>query len=300
MILIISEYLDASTDLVIDWVNNFGGSFFRINRQDMIDNIVIKEDIIEIDLNGQTLNFNDITAFWHRRGDLHYSKNKNHVEPAEKKEHLLYEWIKTKEYVFYKLQKLHGIYNKQPVLNKLIVLDKAKNIGLLTPPFIITDKKTDLFSENVSKAISDAFTINTPTSIETFYTEPINEIKLDDFFVSLIQKRIKAKYEIRTVVVNKKCWSMAIHNFADNSDYRKSYNKHRYSPYKLPADIEEKLFLLFDEFSLKFGAVDFIVDSDDNHYFLEINPFGQFGMVSNPCNYPIEKEIANYLVKHHE
>jgi hypothetical protein len=130
VILIISEHIDASTDLVIDWINSFGGSFIRINRKDLVDNIVIKDDRIEIDINGQTINFDEITTFWHRRGDLLYSKNNNNIESAEKKSHLFYEWIKTKEYVFYKLRKLHGIYNSQPVLNKLIVLDKAKDIGL--------------------------------------------------------------------------------------------------------------------------------------------------------------------------
>jgi D-alanine-D-alanine ligase-like ATP-grasp enzyme len=92
---------------------------------------------------------------------------------------------------------------------------------------------------------------------------------------------------------------MAIHNFSDtNTDYRKSYGWHRYSPYKLPVVIEQKLLLLFDEFSLRFGAVDFIVDNDDNHYFLEINPAGQFGMVSSPCNYPVERDVASYLLRH--
>ena len=44
MILIISEHIDASTDRVITWISSFGGSFFRINYQDLIDSILIKED----------------------------------------------------------------------------------------------------------------------------------------------------------------------------------------------------------------------------------------------------------------
>jgi hypothetical protein len=30
--------------------------------------------------------------------------------------------------------------------------------------------------------------------------------------------------------------------------------------------------------------------------FLEINPVGQFGMVSHPCNYYLEKRIAQNLI----
>jgi len=43
------------------------------------------------------------------------------------------------------------------------------------------------------------------------------------------------------------------------------------------------------------GSIDIIVDNNGKYYFLEINPVGQFGMVSIPCNYYLEKKIANYL-----
>ena len=45
----------------------------------------------------------------------------------------------------------------------------------------------------------------------------------------------------------------------------------------------------------KTGSIDMLLDSAGNYYFLEINRIGQFGMVSIPCNYNIEKKIANTL-----
>jgi hypothetical protein len=75
-------------------------------------------------------------------------------------------------------------------------------LDFIVPPFIITDKKTEIFEENVVKAISDVFTIHTADAVEKIYAEELSEIMFDDFFVSLIQKKIKAKYEVRTVVVN--------------------------------------------------------------------------------------------------
>ena len=47
----------------------------------------------------------------------------------------------------------------------------------------------------------------------------------------------------------------------------------------------------------KTGSIDLLLDTENNYYFLEINPVGQFGMVSIPCNYNIEKKIAEYLYK---
>ena len=45
------------------------------------------------------------------------------------------------------------------------------------------------------------------------------------------------------------------------------------------------------------GSIDLIKSVDGEYIFLEINPIGQFGMVSNPCNYPLERKVAEWLVK---
>lgn len=44
------------------------------------------------------------------------------------------------------------------------------------------------------------------------------------------------------------------------------------------------------------GSIDMIVDSSLTYYFLEVNPIGQFEMVSMPCNYNLEKLIAEELI----
>jgi pyruvate carboxylase len=67
-------------------------------------------------------------------------------------------------------------------------------------------------------------------------------------------------------------------------------------PYKLPDNVEEMILKLMKKMGYNSGSVDFIVDKQFNHYFLEVNPVGQFGMVSYPCNYFIEKEIAKDLM----
>jgi glutathione synthase/RimK-type ligase-like ATP-grasp enzyme len=43
------------------------------------------------------------------------------------------------------------------------------------------------------------------------------------------------------------------------------------------------------------GSIDMIVSTEGKYIFLEVNPVGQFGMVSYPCNYYIERDIADYL-----
>ena len=52
-----------------------------------------------------------------------------------------------------------------------------------------------------------------------------------------------------------------------------------------------------DTLKLSTGSIDLVVDINDVYYFLEVNPVGQFGMVSSPCNYNIEKKLVNTLLR---
>jgi pyruvate carboxylase len=97
--------------------------------------------------------------------------------------------------------------------------------------------------------------------------------------------------------LKKKFYTMAIFSQLDrqtSTDFRK-YNKqkpNRNVPYLLPKNIKNKIIKLMENCNLNTGSIDMIVDKDDNYIFLEINPVGQFGMVSIPCNYFLEREIA--------
>lgn len=109
---------------------------------------------------------------------------------------------------------------------------------------------------------------------------------------------VEKKYEIRSFFIDNKFYSMAIFSQTDEQtkiDFRK-YSNNRNEPYKLPFDIENKLKSLFKKLDLNTGSIDLIVDKNDNYIFLEINPVGQYGMTSFPCNYNLEETIANYLL----
>ena len=47
--------------------------------------------------------------------------------------------------------------------------------------------------------------------------------------------------------------------------------------------------------NLNCGSLDLVLDNNGIYYYLEVNPVGQFGMVSFPCNYYLEKKIAEFL-----
>ena len=53
---------------------------------------------------------------------------------------------------------------------------------------------------------------------------------------------------------------------------------------------------MMDDFSLNFGAFDFIVTPDDEWIFLEINPNGQWLWLEQKLGINISKKIVEYLV----
>jgi len=68
-------------------------------------------------------------------------------------------------------------------------------------------------------------------------------------------------------------------------------------PYQLPESVEQSIKQFMKSKNLNCGSLDFMYGTDDNYYFLEVNPVGQFGWVSTNCNYYLEKRIAERLAK---
>jgi len=60
---------------------------------------------------------------------------------------------------------------------------------------------------------------------------------------------------------------------------------------------EERLKKTFKQLNLTTGSADFIKGKNGRYYFLEINPVGHFTQVSMPCNYQLEKKIAQFIIR---
>jgi glutathione synthase/RimK-type ligase-like ATP-grasp enzyme len=122
----------------------------------------------------------------------------------------------------------------------------------------------------------------------------------DRFLPTLFQRQIPKQYEIRTFYLDGACHSMAIFSQGDKQtelDYRR-YNHSRMNqmvPFALPAEQEAAAGRLMKDLEMNSGSLDIIRDTDGRYVFLEVNPVGQFGMVSRPCNYYLEEKVAAYL-----
>lgn len=325
MVLIFSIQQDYSTNNVIQWLNYLGKDVIRLNGDD--DTYIFKKAddkgiYFYNQSTSQTVNLLQAeSCWWRRRGIRNRHLVPNDGATSESNEnmpivkqlfdaHIRNEANSLNNYICNTLYNTIPIHLGSPVfdLNRLCVLNLAKQFGLKIPNFeVITNGKQLRKSKNtlgkiVTKAIGDGIYDIYENKRYYTYTEAVEEQFYGDneantFAPSLITELIEKKYEIRSFYIDGAFFSMAIFSQSSEDskiDFRISPPSVEV-PYKLPLSIEQKLRKLYKALNLNTGSADLIVNERGDYVFLEINPVGQFGMTSLPCNYNLEKIIAKYL-----
>ena len=314
MILILSVSTDKSTWDVVEWIETMNTEYVVITEKSQVSIVQIspaKSVIIRVD--GVEINFNDIRGYWYRRGDFELSTAISVLPEIEEfREFVKRENLIVKQYLHRKLLNVnYRVGSKLTAsMNKLDVLYQAVKVGLNVPDTLVTNQKNkvtafcDLKKSVVTKAISEMFISRTEAYNALSYTSLLH----DDFVrslpetisLSLVQEEIDKWFEVRTFYLKGEFYSMAIfsqENEKTKMDFRNYDNTkpNRTVPFKLPADVKVKLKDLLNRLFLDTGSIDIVVDRSSVYYFLEVNPIGQFGMTSRPCNYHLEREIYNVL-----
>lgn len=311
MILIISSNREATTDFVETWLQYYHIDYYRINEFDKIsiEYLTITNEKIDfiLQVNEQRkIKYSEIKSVWYRRGLINIFKNYLDFSNLSKDsfEYNIEQYKKEEldnvhTFLFKMLAKKNSISNFNTArMNKLNVLQEAVAVGLNIPDSFLTTDFSDLKVSNFITKSAGASPIDFQTEhyLAKFYTTEVDKDMHSDF-LSFLQKKIKKKYEIRTFYLQEELYSMAIFSQNDPQtrvDFR-NYNDekpNRTVPYKLAKDIEEKVIQLMNNLGLNTGSLDFLIDEEDKVYFLEVNPVGQFGMVSYPCNYFLEEKLV--------
>ncbi len=316
MILILSIADDMTTQDVCQWLRFQKKDFIVLNKS---DKIVIEEHsnsqtIIRITNRNQTINLDAISSFWYRRSDLGIISEFDYLN----KEVAQFIKANSNSDLEVSTELLHHLFSEksnfttidQSKVNKLIVLNEANKVGLRIPPYLLTGSKEQLkafqklHGELIYKSPSPSVYPPNKDFVVKSLTQKLEEKQLaempEKFGISFFQKKIEKKFEIRTLYINDTFRSIAIisqKNSETEVDYRNYDDKkpNRKIPYKLDEETEQKLRMLIKQLKLKFCSIDIIVGRDNNYYFLEINPIGQFGILSYYRNDFIEREIANTL-----
>ncbi len=308
MILILSIKGDHSTHRVCQILQFFKIPFLLIYPDEIVEiqEVIIdsKETNFSFRYNDKNYSYSDFKCMWYRRGEFNININ---VASNYQGLYDYYQYQSLYTYIIKLLNKLPSI-NKigQGSVNKLFMLDIAKEVGLNIPDTIVTNDKNTLLNyfyfnnkelNVITKSIEEG---RVTVGNDAYYTltEQVcfKDIE-EDFNYSLIQNKIDKKYEIRSFLLNNKFYSMAIISQVNeqtkidfrNYDYT---NQNRNVPIQLPFEIEEKLLKFSKITGINSGSFDLIKDFNGSFIFLEINPIGQFDMVAGPCNYDLHYLLA--------
>jgi ATP-GRASP peptide maturase of grasp-with-spasm system len=320
MILIISSDDDLTTNDVIDWLRHFDAEFIRISDESKVRilhseiNNDKSDSLIEMD--GKVVSLSEIKSCWYRRSWFSISKwgmqsSDNDLNQSINRQ-LFEENVYLEDFIENYLKNRMLNFKDDNKLNKLSALKIAVEVGLKIPDSIVTTLKSDVqkFAEKhdfkvISKNFSPGifayykdFIVGTLTmQVSKEMVENLN----DTFHPILLQEQINKEFELRIFFLNGEMYASAIMSQNDETtkvDFR-NYNfekANRTPPFELPNNLKERLTKLMSLLNLNSGSIDLLVNDSDEYIFLEVNPIGQFSQVSTPCNYYLEKKVADSLI----
>lgn len=305
MILIITHKEDFTVDYVVDKLNHRKIDYLRFNCED-IDFLGYDYSTNFDKLQLQLANHNNFKSVWFRRTKLPAID----IEDSGTKAFILSEYdallnnilgvIESPKW----LSKPNEVYNAE---NKFLQLSTARKLGFKIPNTLITnsrEKIKNFYEENngdiIIKPLSTSRIIHA-NGIEHIFTNKvlsndINNIGDFDITPAIFQKNIDKKRELRITVVNDEVFSAYVDSQVQvetSIDWRKK--RLQFHQAKIPEYLAKMCLKLVKSLNLSFGAIDLIQTNQDEYFFLEINPNGQWAWIEFDTNLQISEEIIRYL-----
>ena len=327
MILILSQSaMEPTTEEVMDWLEASGTPCLRLNGEDLDGGALTfrlegPDAILRFGTDPWELPVSEIGAVWFRRwlregrheqvgllagdsaldGKLHHELRRN----------LSLETRKLSDFLFALLAGRPWLSQpRRAGLTKLDVLARAARLGFTTPASLVTTERDELrrfcaeHGEVITKPIGEVDLFVEGDVSYFLFTTALDLAAVDAlperFAPSLFQEKIDKDYELRVFYLAGELYAMAIFSQEDpqtRTDFR-DYNRERPNrnvPYQLTPETEDRLRSLMADLDLETGSIDLLHTPAGREVFLEVNPVGQFGMVSKPCNYRLEKKVAELL-----
>jgi glutathione synthase/RimK-type ligase-like ATP-grasp enzyme len=193
---------------------------------------------------------------------------------------------------------------QQRAEHKVVQLKSARDAGLTMPPSIITNDP--IGARAFCAEHEDAGTVakmlvplsQTMDGSGAFvYTSAVDADDVDalDTLRSapmIFQRRIDKALEVRAMVVGREVFAASTSPGA--LDWRLGTGG-AWRTHALPPAVKRASVQLVANMGLVAGALDFLVDDDGTHWFLEINPAGEWGWLEKDLGLPIAKAFAKAL-----
>lgn len=183
--------------------------------------------------------------------------------------------------------------------SKPFQLRTAARIGLRVPRTVVANHLPPPATDPLVVKALDSFLLRDHGKDLFFYTTAVTS---DDLGVAdlqampvVLQEAIAPKIDVRVTVVGDQCFVAETASVVDG-DWRLRKSYVRFKRAELPMPVEEKCVRLLRALGLRYGAIDF-VKRDDEYYFLEINPTGEWSWIDDLFDGGIARALSAILVE---
>jgi hypothetical protein len=319
MILVFSYNGDIGTTYVLKWLDYFSVPYNRINLEDEdLNNLSLffSTDGTNLYLklkNGVVIDFNNVSYCLYRGGEYNL-KPANTTEDRVLDRYIIREQKSVGNF-FYDFISTKCLGNLDVSIrpqSKLFHIYCAQKAGLNIPhtlvsssvfaPFDFKNLGNQIITKSIDETIFDFSDENILYDLKTNRID-ISDLEGQCFSLSLFQQSINVDCEIRSFYLDGLFYSIGMKRNALNQntvDIRDCFGQLECFKLELPDYIKERLRRFMTLIKLNIGSFDIIKSTDDNYYFLEVNPTGQYDWVSYFGEFDIAQEIAKYLKNKHE
>lgn len=147
-----------------------------------------------------------------------------------------------------------------------------------------------------------------PDGLRTIYATRIEATDVDDWLepdaIRLaphqFQECVTGKaYDVRVTAVGDRLFPIAIHTAdPDQLDWRTDYDTLTYRHVELPAGVAAGIHRYLATMDLAFGVFDLVVDRAGQLWWMECNPNGEWGWLTEVSDVPIADALAALLLGH--
>jgi glutathione synthase/RimK-type ligase-like ATP-grasp enzyme len=323
MIFIITNSRDKTVDHLISVLDKEKRkNIFRLNTDLFINdyNVMYSNTGDESSLwlkdknNKKKITQNDITGVWYRRPVLPTVDIEDENEQFSKQ--LSIEARLQIEYIIKTINSVKWLSypdNIRIAEDKILQIKMARKVGFNIPDTIITnDKKSveEFYSKHSDICVKPIYSgqFTTDNGLRMFYNTKLNNETIKKLlenvhnFPILLQEYIYKANEYRVTIVNNRVFPVRIiqkNNKNTEYDWRiGNCQEVDFEKIDIPNRISDKIISLLQEFNIKFSSIDLIQGNDNEYYFLDLNPNGQWAWLDKYFDHGISREIYKYLIKY--
>jgi hypothetical protein len=315
MLLIISNQNDVTVDYLVPLLKRSGVSFLRFDSDCCCQkaNVSYRNGEISLRYDLQNYSPDDFQSVWYRRPTTLHAENETPEEKFIVNElsegfNNFFVMIPVERWINYPAHNSRASH-------KLDQLRVAQKIGLQIPETLITTNVDELrqFYEHfkgrvITKPLREGTVKRQGENDTLIYTNRVTEKHLEkieeiQYCPTLFQECIEKKSDVRITIIDD--WIEAVELTAVDDDgqqrcdiRRKNMTDVSYRRLEaIPQSVRTGLSNLMSYYSLRFGAIDMVVDKNDQWIFLEVNPNGQWAWLDQEGITTIGNHLINTFQK---